>query len=160
MPVPYTMEAVAALCHAERTGTSAQEIQRHFGWDAAMLARVCQRHGIGLVVSAPSVAPPAPSREPLPPIAPYPANIVRIISKLSTRQAEIFRILRERQMNGGGTMTGSHLAEKITGAGARSMNMSTASLARRLERMDCIYRIESKMGPGGGCRLVLRDAAR
>lgn len=71
MPVPYTIEAVKALFHAESTRTPSAEIQQLLGWDGAMLARVCRKHGVGLigaVADVPYVPPPPPRfavRDPL-----------------------------------------------------------------------------------------------
>lgn len=169
MSVPYTIDAVKMLRYQAANHTPASDIQQILGWDASMLERVCRKHGIGLVVPVALPAPVAPPWEPLRqpgrPIAPYPAEVARIIAKLTARQAEIFRILRMRANDGGGWVRSIDIAQmingaRITGASRRSAGISTVGLGRRLERMDAGYRIERKSGQGGGYRLVIEEPAQ
>ena len=160
MPVPYTMEAVAALRHAERIGVPAQEVQAQLGWDGGMMMRVCRKHGIGLVDSEAASAAPQMQREPAGPIAPYPPEVMHIISNLTERQTEIFDILRRAANDGTQWVRGTDIAEMITGAGRRSICMSAASLARRLKHIDAGYQVETQKGMGGGYRLVISEALR
>ena len=157
MPAPYTMDAVKALRHAAATQTSVAEIQRLLGWDSPMLARVCHRHGIELVVTAPMPVPSAAPREPAGPFAPYPPEVMHSITGLGPLQAQIFRVL---QRHTGQLVTGSLISDFLgRETGTRSLAVSIAGLARRLERMRAGYRIESQKGPKGGYRLVLCEAA-
>lgn len=166
--IPYTIDAVHTIRFQAANLTPASAIQQILGWDASMLERVCRKHGIGLVVPAAPAASVAPPREPSPhpgqPIAPYPPNVARIIITLSARQAEIFRILRMRAKEGGGWVRSLDIAQTINGASTastrRSIGMSTVALGRNLERMDVGYRIEKKIGQGGGYRLVIEEPAR
>lgn len=52
--VPYTRDAVKALRFAAAKDVPAAEILDSFGWDAAMLTRVCRTHGIDLIIARPT----------------------------------------------------------------------------------------------------------
>lgn len=52
--VPYTRDTVKALRFAAAKNVPAAEILDSFGWDAAMLARVCRTHGIDLIIARPA----------------------------------------------------------------------------------------------------------
>lgn len=152
MPVPYSRESIAALRHAERTRTPAEEIQRHLGWDGDMLARICRKHGIEIFGTAVNASP----LEPLPPVAADPIEVVRTISKLTPLQTQIFRIF---QRHAGQLIKGTHIADLLGKEGVRSLGITIASLGRHLERMHLGYRIESQKGPCGGYRLVIDKGA-
>ncbi len=161
MPIPYTLEAVAALRHAAATHTPSSEIQRHLGWDNSMLTRVCRKHGIDLVVATAEVAEALPPQ--LAPIAPYPPMVARILAKLTPLQTQIFHILR-RRANDGTWIKGADIAGALGRAtdpgGVRSVAQIVARIARRMERMRTGYLIETQTGPDGGYRLVLDEGAR
>lgn len=152
MPVPYTIDAVAALRHAERIGTPAEEIQQHLGWDSHMLARVCRTHEIDLVVVSPAELP-HPAR------APISIDLQHIISRLTPRQAEIFRILQPRTYADvyQQWVSAAMMAKLIGVSGAHSITTSIGGLARRLDRMDAEYQIEGRKGNHGGYRLVIKE---
>ncbi len=160
MPMPYTIEAVNALRHAAATQTSAAEILVHLGWDAAMLSRICRRHGIDLLISN---VPTSPGE--LPNSAPCLPHLARILSKLTERQAQIFRVLQPHA-RGEQWFKAAFIRERVIArggnpkTGARSIGKSTHGLGLQLERIGAEYRIETQMGPGGGFRLVLREASR
>ncbi len=160
MPVPYTMEAVAALRHAAATQTSAAEIQQLLGWDNSMLVRVCRKHGIDMVVPA---VPTSPGE--LPNTAPCLPHLARIISKLTERQTQIFRVLQPHA-RGEQWFNSAHIRERVIARGGnpktslRAIGRSVGSLGRSLEHARAEYRVEIQLGPGGGYRLVLCEATR
>lgn len=158
MPIPYTRDAVKALRHAEATNVPVAEILELFGWDAATLTRVCRRHEIDLVDARGSAAaaasqgatPAAPRR----PVSPHDY----ILSRLTERQAQIFRALQPHA--DGRWFTAAVIGQRIGVKTARAYGIrdSVKGLGRRLERMEAEYQIEDRKGPHGGFRLVTEKA--
>lgn len=166
--IPYTIDAVTAIRHAAAARTPISELQQHLGWDNAMLTRVCAKHGIELVTYSVLPASVLPSQEPiresLPPIAPYPPWVARILGELTPLQARIFHILRRRGSDGTQWVKGADIADALgratDQAGVRSVSQAMGRIARRIDLMRAGYRIEAQTGPDGGYRLVIDKAAR
>lgn len=150
--MPYTRESIAALRHAERTCTTAAEIQQLLGWDDSTLARRCAKHEIDLIGDASLSLPAAPAK--------LDPALEAIVSRLTDRQAQIFRVLQPHADTGQWFSSATIGRMAGNSAKANSLRSSMEGLARRLDRMDAKYLMENKIGPGGGYRLVIDKDAR
>ncbi len=163
MPLPYTKEAIAALRHAERLGTPAEEIQQLLGWDDGMFERRCREHKIRLISIGQQTKPGQVERL----AARYPVNakvsvkLQPLIDKLTPRRAEIFRILLSRPIQAIGDeqwVTSTAIADAIGISDISSVVTSIRGLARQLNRMDAEYKIDARKGPGGGYRIIIDES--
>lgn len=152
--VPYTREALASLRDAASRGMPAEHIRQLFGWDSATLAQRCTRHEIKLLVLAPS--PPTPRGN-------GPAALSAILAKLTSRQAQIFGVLHPRIDPAGqwsDRVSGAYIARMIGVEKPNAIIRSVVGLDIRLRKMGAPYRVESKLGRGGGFRLVIEEPAQ
>lgn len=154
MAIPYTREALEALRHAAASNTPAAEIQQYLGWDTATIARRCKDHGIDLLIP---LATAMGAHDDVPP--PAPAALDLILSKLTPRQAQIFSVLQPHA--DGEWFSAAKIAKRLGGDMTRKkVRVGIAGLDRRLDRMDADYQVETRMGAGGGFRLVTDETKR
>lgn len=150
MPMPYTRDAVKALRHAATTNTPLSEVQQYLGWDTATIARRCKDHGIDLLIPLTTALG---ARD----VPPAPMTLDLILSKLTPRQAQIFSVLQPHA--DGEWFSAAKIAKRLGGDMTRKkVRAGIAGLDRRLDRMDADYQVETRMGAGGGFRLVTDKA--
>jgi len=167
-PAPLTPNTINKI-RTESRFRQAPDIASDLGWELSRLRRVAQTYSIELVNAAPMIAPTilsdSPKKEPKKPFVKYrPGSHKRIIIDhnmslddiiyvLPPRQADVIGVLKNEV--DGRFVQASEICKAIGLDAEFPIRPSINKVAYRLRVSNAAWRIETRMGPNGGYRLVV-----